>query len=105
MCERWHKNSYDSLGFQLQPSNQGEALEKPAIQGMQKELQTDLSRMESKILTNLTSFMWLECRQTCAVGAGMGSEIEIKDGSNMNLRQLMAIVANFEMTPSAENFN
>jgi hypothetical protein len=35
----------------------------------------------------------------------MGSEIEIKDGSNMNLRQLMAIVANFEMTPSAENFN
>jgi len=33
----------------------------------------------------------------------MGSEIEIKDGSNMNLRQLMA--ANFEMTPSAENFN
>eukprot|EP00434_Breviolum_minutum_P018346 symbB.v1.2.016187.t1/scaffold1227.1/size245474/14 len=48
------------LPAKLQLRSISEALEKPAIQAMQKELQNELGRMEGKILANLASFLRIQ---------------------------------------------
>lgn len=77
-----------------------EALEKPAIQGMQKELQTDLSRMETKILTNLTSFMRIQGAKKFAsestakqLEIQLARESERQRQENLRTAQQQAIVA------------